>query len=438
MGTMVQLAWRVSLVTVVACGSVKNNNPDAAPDMGAGKTLQVATSGDDSNDGITKPVKTLKHAIGLALADGSITAIQLASGRYDASNGESFPYTVPGNVTVFGPAGGGAILAGTGAEPGLMLATGTLKDIEMESFMVAIDASATAAISGVRFRTSGTSIQAGASAHLTVDHLDITGATGTACQTGLALSGGATVMADTVLSRTLGKAVDMKDQSILTLANGMIAGVTACQVPDLDVASSGQLNLSSTLIDGGTSGVAFENVPGITQVMFTNVTIKDIAQDAMGGRTVNFTMMGGDISNNGRGALEASGGTWSFTNVSMKNNGVFAIYIQGSGANMPGTLNMHGCQILQNANGLYLFDDAVADLGTIATPGGNTFQGNQQVGLQIDGNAGARLITAVGNTWNANVQGADAAGHYAPATVGPVVVTPGNNFSIASGWTLQR
>lgn len=39
------------------------------------------------------------------------------------------------------------------------------------------------------------------------------------------------------------------------------------------------------------------------------------------------------------------------------------------------------------------------------------------IGLDIDGNAGARLITAVGNTWNANVQGADA---------------------VHSSWSLQR
>src|SRR5215468_143263 len=77
---MVQLGLRVSLITAIACGSVKNEGPGGGPpDMGGGKTVQVSTTGDDANDGITEPVKTLKHAIGLALADGEITSISLAS-----------------------------------------------------------------------------------------------------------------------------------------------------------------------------------------------------------------------------------------------------------------------------------------------------------------------------------------------------------------------
>src|ERR1041385_4207447 len=129
-----------ALVTVMACGSTKSGNPDA----GDGTTLQVATTGDDANNGITKPLRTLRRAIELADTDPTITAIQIAAGRYDAAHAETFPYLVPPNLTIFGPAGGGAILAGTGIEPGLVVANGTLRDLEMESLMVAIDATATA------------------------------------------------------------------------------------------------------------------------------------------------------------------------------------------------------------------------------------------------------------------------------------------------------
>jgi Protein of unknown function (DUF1565)/Right handed beta helix region len=428
---MVRPGWGVTLVAVVACGRPKNEPADATPDMGSSKTLQVATTGDDANDGITEPVKTLKRAIALARVDGSVTAISLAQGRYDASNGETFPYTVPGDVTIFGPTGGGAILAGSGAEAGLMLATGALENVEMESFMLAIDASGTATISGIQLRTSDTAILARTSAHLMVDHLDITGAAGSPCQTGVVLIGGATVMADTVASRALGSTVEMGEQSALTLANGMIAGAPACHQPDIYVESTGQLTMSSTVIEGGQDGVWFG---GPTPAVFTDVTIRDMDNDgivALVGGNPTFTMTGGEISNHARAALEATDGTWFFTDVTMQGNGISAILMQGA-------LHMQHCQVVRNTTGVSLFNQAVADLGTVATPGRNTFQDNQRVGVEMGGDPG-RLITAVGNTWNAGVQDADSAGGYVVATVnGPVSPGLGANFSIESGWSLQR
>src|SRR5215470_9701040 len=48
--------------------------PDAAPDAPdpPGTVLHVSPTGDDANDGLTMPVKTLKHAIGLAAANSTI------------------------------------------------------------------------------------------------------------------------------------------------------------------------------------------------------------------------------------------------------------------------------------------------------------------------------------------------------------------------------
>jgi hypothetical protein len=115
------------------------------------------------------------------------------------------------------------------------------------------------------------------------------------------------------------------------------------------------------------------------------------------------------------------------------------IYIQGTAANAIATLTMRGSTVSQNGLGIDVFDFGVADFGTIASPGGNDFSGNTDDGVQIDGNFGARLITAVGNTWRPNVQGADAQGHYAVATIpGPVAFSPGLNFVLGSGWSLQR
>jgi hypothetical protein len=74
------------------------------------------------------------------------------------------------------------------------------------------------------------------------------------------------------------------------------------------------------------------------------------------------------------------------------------------------------------------------DLGTTADPGGNVFTGNGTSGLHIDGFGGAGTVNAVGNTWIANQQGADAGGHYSvPLAYAPVPKTgaaSGGNYRI--------
>jgi hypothetical protein len=45
------------------------------------------------------------HAIGLAAANPKLTAIALAAGTYSSATGELFPYAVPANITIAGPAG---------------------------------------------------------------------------------------------------------------------------------------------------------------------------------------------------------------------------------------------------------------------------------------------------------------------------------------------
>jgi len=93
-----------------------------------------------------------------------------------------------------------------------------------------------------------------------------------------------------------------------------------------------------------------------------------------------------------------------------------------------------------NGHGVDVFDSADADLGTIADPGNNVFQMNTELGLSVDGSAGATLIEAVGNTWNPRIQEANDAGRYpTPETITvPVPYVAGNNFTVNSGWSLAR
>ncbi len=79
------------------------------------------------------------------------------------------------------------------------------------------------------------------------------------------------------------------------------------------------------------------------------------------------------------------------------------------------------------------------DFGTSASPGNNVFRGNNRG--QHDGYANfafalttGALVQAVGNTWDANQQGADSGGHYsAGSTPGSLLVSAGIGPNYASG-----
>src|SRR5262245_43980060 len=80
-----------ALLVVAACGFPRP--PDVPDDDSSDQsTIHVSASGDDSNDGITQPVKTLKRAIGIASGSSQIAKIALASGSYSTASGETFPY----------------------------------------------------------------------------------------------------------------------------------------------------------------------------------------------------------------------------------------------------------------------------------------------------------------------------------------------------------
>lgn len=129
-------ASHILLLCLAACGfprpaDIGGSGPGDDDGSGGAETvLRVSPSGDDANDGITQPVKTFKHALGLAALNAQISKVVLASGRYSTESGETFPYMVPMSLTVSGPAGGGAIFAGNGTEPGLTLQNASLEDVE--------------------------------------------------------------------------------------------------------------------------------------------------------------------------------------------------------------------------------------------------------------------------------------------------------------------
>jgi uncharacterized protein DUF1565 len=436
-------APRIAFVLLVAaCGNVKNDDQagDAAPpaDDSPNTTVKVAPTGDDAADGIAAPVKTLKRGIGIAGTNPMITTISLAAGRYEAATGETFPYTVPPNLTVHGPSGGGAILAGTATIPGLVVDAGTLRDLELETFMVAITSRAATTLANVRVRESVTALRAEAAAQLTVDGLDVTGTAG-ACATAIELNGGADLKATNVATRTLGVALDARDQSTVDLAAN-ITGDGTCNTAAILSNTNKTLALHDTIIDGGHDGISFGSQAGSTQATFTNTTIRNVTNDGLINGHVVLNMTGGALTDNGRAGMEAAGGKWTFTNVAIKNHPVMGIYIQLSSTEL-GVVTLRGCTLTGNRDGIYFFDGGRGDLGTAASPGNNVIQGNSGVGLNIDGGPSSPAnITAIGNTWRPNVQGANAQGKYTDGVTvnGPVEPGAGGNFAVNMGWSISR
>jgi hypothetical protein len=110
---------------------------------------------------------------------------------------------------------------------------------------------------------------------------------------------------------------------------------------------------------------------------------------------------------------------------------------QSVGLYSTGTLTLRNSTV--RSNGVYghaLLLTGAADLGTVADPGGNTFQATQTLLWHLDPElatpADPLEVWAVGNLWKANVQGADGTGHYPSRTDITGVVT-GENVTLVKG-----
>jgi hypothetical protein len=414
--------------------------PIDAPDQ-PGTVLLVSPSGDDANDGLSMPVKTLRRAIGLAAANRDIKRIALAIGRYSSATGESFPYTVPVDVTVSGPTGGGATLAGTDSEPGISVGAGGLVDLDLEGFTTAMTATGTATLRNLRVVTGATGLQVETAGRVTATNLDIAGTAGS-CATGIVLNGSAQFTVTTLTTRRLGITLNAKDDSVTTISNASISGEMGCtQTPALMmITSRNSLIINDSLLDGGPKqGIELSPSSRSFQATISNTVVRNMFNDGIIGSRLGtltpFQMIGGELSGNGGVGAQFSFGAWTFTNVTFRQNVGAALFVTD------GTLTMRDCTVSGNGHGVNISDSAGADLGTEVSSGNNVLQTTRGVALLLDGTPGATLISAVGNTWSPNIQGADENGRYTtPATISTLIpIVTGNNFAItSSGWSLRR
>lgn len=386
-----------------------------------------AATGDDTKDGITAPVKTLKHALELVAPDGAPKIITLDAGKYDAANGETFSYTVPRGVKISGAPG--TTLAGTAAQAGIAVSDATLENLQFDNFTMALRTTGTAMLTGITVNASGIGLLADGAASVTATALNFHGAA--ACgNVGVLALGTAKLTIDTFVATDV-IAVREGDQASVSIKHGTVTGNSQCK---LIIAGGVSLELTDTNLSGGI-GLFLDRMGAQLAVTLVNTTISDAPNNAITGRARVFQMTGGALRNNENVGAGLSGGTYTFTNVSITANAGVGIYVDSDTEQT--TIKMRGCTITNNGKGIGL-KDAIADLGTTAERGGNTVRDNSGVGLSIEGTS-AKAVTAVGNAWRQNVQGADADGKYftQPPRVGPVAQAAGNNYAISGPSTLQ-
>ena len=278
----------------------------------------------------------------------------------------------------------------------------------------------------------------------------------------LAATGTATLTLDAVTVRNWPQAVIDASGGTVVLRNGTLidavgkAGV-ACGTGSamLVGGDSGRLVMDhATLSNAAGAGicvlnnfnVAVKNSLQLTQSTITRSGGAAIQSETTQGLGTTLTADGLSLTNNGYGIFWTgrSGSSFDLRNSTISGStltgGVGGIGIYLYFAELS-SLKLRDSSVTGNLQyGVEIDGNLNADLGTAAAPGGNTFTGNGLAGVRSAAATG-QFIDAVGNTWTANQQGADANGRYStPPLYTPVPKTgpvSGTNFKIDNATALN-
>ena len=207
------------------------------------------------------------------------------------------------------------------------------------------------------------------------------------------------------------------------------------------------ISLTNSVLSGGSIGLWSSDgtTPSLATVTGSNAQIKN---NYFGGvwcqSACNLDLSGGEVSGNGTQNAALAGSSSFFGGLhlgaadraySLKLRNVAVINNASLSTGNTNTASNSGLTLAGNASSSY-------DLGTGASPGGNTFTGNNS-GNQTSGVnvavAGGVTVQAVGNTFIANNQSANAQGKYllgsSPCGVSSCNLTSGSgaNYRITSG-----
>ncbi len=154
-----------------------------------------------------------------------------------------------------------------------------------------------------------------------------------------------------------------------------------------------------------------------------------------------FSLDGTEIYGMTESGLDLTAGATSTVTItgSLFHDGLRAVRL-GGGSPSTFVLTVRGTRIYDVPSGFELDGDAAStwDFGTLSEPGNNVLTA-ATTALDVQGST-ITSVSAVGNTWTPDVQGADSSGQYAPASSpGVLEVTSGTgqNYSDAVGATIR-
>jgi hypothetical protein len=246
---------------------------------------------------------------------------------------------------------------------------------------------------------------------------------------------GSTVQAGAVAANGSGGAIELErnvagetPKAFLTSTtiNGNASGthLGAC-IYSFESGTLAEVTMSGSTLQGCLSGLK-SNVSTTLKVVSTNShVIQNTAEGVQCQGTCDFDFSGGSISNNAIGASAARGGVWMGSVGGAHRLKLRGVSVTGNNASASNTIDNSGIILRGNSSASF-------DLGTGAEPGNNIFQnnsaGNQSANVVVD--VSGVVVSAVGNTWNPGVQGADGSGNLAAGTV---TTGTGANYRIVSG-----
>jgi len=339
--------------------------PTGADSVGDTHTTTAATEGN--------PVRSLAKAISLAAAGDTIL---LKNGVYDRSGGDDFAKpdsgpNVPVGLTIRGESIGGVRLVGGKSQcgeaesrDGLVLAGATqLESLDISGFCVGIQAKVGAAhILDVAVHDNLTDgIQVAGTSEMTFENVDV--------------------------SKNM-SGVSIADTAKATITNGHVSGNANWGI----ISSSGNYN---SLAVTGTEFSANGTLGG-------DNTFAAIKANTNKATTGIIAIVGANFHDNDVNAvvLQNVGVKATITSSTFKNNHYLALNVGGQGG--PATVTVRGSTFVGSLNGIYL-NGAPVDLGTVASPGGNTFEtcsnSKDCAAVADDRDVSPAPVPVHGNTW---------------------------------------
>jgi hypothetical protein len=402
------------------CPAANGNDPDADLDRHVDPLF-----GSDACPGSQQaPWKTITHALSRATAGRTV---HLAGGTYtyDSQRGEDFSAPVPEGVTLTADLGGEAILLGEGADTGLaFLGSGAASHLRLQGFGAGIVAkTGEITLSAIKLVDDGCGLRLTGNVHANMSDALITGGmVGIELHNGASLDlsdgemsgiGPACVLGSRILglynaaSARLGAVkvhdsfglLELHNASSLEITGSPIArvGAAGCGLgATIQVGDASSLVMHDTTIGEGQGPAVYAHSAG-AQVEISGGSIQVHGTHGLALGVASASIDGTSLSGDGGGyGIDLDFGTLHLSHAAITH---FQVGLHQAG----GTTTMRDSAVSGGSFGV-LYLGGGLDLGTLAEPGKNLLQGNSDTALYV-GSAENVSLSAVGNGWEASVQG---------------------------------